>query len=217
MADSDQLLYVSLEKNDKGDVIGHRVSFQQPSLDIPSTANATTETEKVPSADLNLTFESVFGTFCGRMESYRKFIRFTLDLAPPISHGIAEQRIGAFLKSKGKELPALSSKNRTVYELQLQHLREFRIIDDDIRQALDGARHLPEVMEGNVDRVTELMKRLGTTGGVTGEDYRTWPVFRDGVRTDKKFITTFESVFGKPLIVPTASDIDIASTQGQVH
>jgi hypothetical protein len=63
-----------------------------------------------------------------------------------MSGAIAESRIGDFVQEKGRELPQLSNETQTVYEFDAAVYGEFRIIEDEIGAALDGAKHLPEVM-----------------------------------------------------------------------
>jgi hypothetical protein len=50
-------------------------------------------------------------------------------------------------------------------------------------------------VKGEVDEVCELMKRIGSEGEVTAQDYRGWPVFY-GVRENPKFIAAFKTLFG---------------------
>jgi hypothetical protein len=80
------------------------------------------------------------------MDSYRKFIPLTLTLAPFLSSSIAEQKIGSFVKSKGTQRPDLSNDNITYYELDISRYREFSLHNDEVVAAIEGARHLPEVM-----------------------------------------------------------------------
>jgi len=59
---------------------------------------------------------------------------------------IAEDRIGGFARSKGKERADLSSAEVSIYELELGQYREFMICRDEVAAARLGARHLPEVV-----------------------------------------------------------------------
>jgi hypothetical protein len=53
----------------------------------------------------------------------------------------------------------------------------------------------------DIDEVVKMMREIGREGRPNAEDYRSWPVFR-GMRTNEKFITAFETIFGEPLLSP---------------
>jgi hypothetical protein len=71
-------------------------------------------------------------------------------------------------------------------------------------------------VKGEIDRVVELMKRMGASGSITREDYRNWPVFR-GIRTNPKFGATFEAVFGVPFATPKQPVLEKAPASSSVH
>jgi hypothetical protein len=62
-------------------------------------------------------------------------------------------------------------------------------------------------VNGDIDQVLHLMPIIGANGTPSAEDYRTWPVF-SGIRADNRFMTTFEEIFGEPLITTGAVKID---------
>ncbi len=49
----------------------------------------------------------------------------------------------------------------------------------------------------DVDSVIDIMKSMGRNGSISIDDYRSWPIFR-GIRVNKKFVSTFEEIFGEP-------------------
>lgn len=52
----------------------------------------------------------------------------------------------------------------------------------------------------DITELCKLMKKDGRAGTIGAQDYREWPVFRE-VRKDSAFKSTFEEVFGLPLVV----------------
>jgi hypothetical protein len=148
MKNASRLLYVALYKN--GDELtGHGYSLNPASLtDLPKkNEEASSESEDPSLAILSdLTFASVLRVFISAMDSYRKFIPLMLDLAPVMSSVIGERRVGKFVRDKGIPRPDLSTNELEVYELNMNMYREFMVHHDEVVAALEGARHLPEVM-----------------------------------------------------------------------
>jgi hypothetical protein len=61
-------------------------------------------------------------------------------------------------------------------------------------------------VKGDLDDLLALMHKIGSGGILSAEDYRAWPVFR-GFRTNDRFISAFEGIFGQPLITSKATGI----------
>jgi hypothetical protein len=87
--------------------------------------------------------------------------------------------------------------------LQKRQDEAFKILDrEDWSAVSNDFKICVAAVRGDVDEVIALMKRNGSNGASVGaEDYRAWPVFR-GMRTDQKFFTAFEEVFGQALFRP---------------
>jgi hypothetical protein len=142
-----QTFYVTLRKRD-GEIVAHRISRDPPVLAEGPTSQREPEAQPPDVVPLSpsLDFAFVFRTFVSMMESYRKFIPLTFEIAPIIYSSLAEQKIVAFLNAKGIECVALSNEMATVYELPIGCYPEFKVYDDEIKATNEGARLLPEVM-----------------------------------------------------------------------
>jgi len=74
---------------------------------------------------------------------------------------------------------------------KLLDAEDWSAVGDEFALSLAAVKQdLPEVVR--------LMKKMGPTGEVRIQDYRTWPVFR-GMRTKPEFVQAFSDVFGEPL------------------
>lgn len=147
---TDTNFYVSLILQ-KGKIIGHEVSGSLPKatgaqIAPPEQQQPVEEKEAVATEAPVATFASVCSDFVAVMDSYRKFITLTLNLASQLSAAIAEKGIGEFVKTKGQRLDALCSEERTVYELAGDCYREFSVHNDEAITSIEGAKNLPEVM-----------------------------------------------------------------------
>jgi hypothetical protein len=58
------------------------------------------------------------------------------------------------------------------------------------------------VLSADWDRATWIMKRIGTEGPVSKQDYRDWPLFRE-LRKETCFLETFQEIFGEEFSVKT--------------
>jgi len=91
-----------------------------------------------------------FGTlsrdFAATMQSYRGFLSLLVDVASLISQRHAEDRIGEFAETKGRQRTDLSNDNATVYELALSDYPEFSELNHDVRASRRGANSLPQVI-----------------------------------------------------------------------
>jgi hypothetical protein len=144
---SSQTFYVTLRKRD-GEIVGHTISRDPPVLaeDPASEQEPETHPANVVPAGPSLDFAYVFRTFISMMESYRKFIPLTLELAPILYSTLAEQKIVGFLNAKGSECVALSNEMATVYQLDIGCYTELKVYHDEVTAMNEGARLLPEVM-----------------------------------------------------------------------
>ncbi|UPK05217.1 hypothetical protein [Bradyrhizobium sp. 170] len=89
--------------------------------------------------------------------------------------------------------------------LQDRESEALKVLDkEDWTAVLEEFQISVAAVRGYVDEIVRLMKRIGSHGYPSADDYRTWPVFR-GMRTNPKFSEAFEEVFGQPLIVQTTS------------
>ncbi len=61
--------------------------------------------------------------------------------------------------------------------------------------------------------VVKLMEKIGVNGSPDKQDYRTWPVFRR-IRTDERFMTTFEKLFRETVIAPEVANIELPQETG---
>lgn len=145
--DAARKFYITLLRKN-GEAFGHVVSEKPRSAEEASSEKLGGPQSKEVSADKTpaLNFATVCRDFVSSMESYRKFISLTLAIATQLSASIAEKRIGDFVKSRGVERSDLSTEDEKVYELDLDYYREFLVHNDEARNALEGARNLPQVM-----------------------------------------------------------------------
>jgi hypothetical protein len=101
--------------------------------------------------------------------------------------------------------------NREEEAKQILDREDWSAVDDNFKICVAS-------VYGNIDKVLELMAIIGVKGRPTKEEYRVWPVFRR-IRTDARFVSAFEQIFGEPLItssavkvVQTADNVDIEVT-----
>jgi len=144
-SNSPRKFYVGLHKKE-GRQVGHLVTVGSPPFLQADVPESPPQPIKVILPDAALDFGSVLHAFVSVMDSYRKFIPLTLVLAPFLSSSIAERTIGAFVKAKGLERTDISTETMTIYEFDMSSYREFSLQNDEVVAALDGAKHLPEVM-----------------------------------------------------------------------
>lgn len=91
-------------------------------------------------------FEKVFNDFVSTMESYRRFIPFTLNLAPEVAKTLADRDLRKFAEDNGKKRKDLSNEAISVYELDAKLISEVTMRHERIDAAVGGARVLPQVM-----------------------------------------------------------------------
>jgi hypothetical protein len=77
---------------------------------------------------------------------------------------------------------------------------------DDWSAVSDDFKICVAAVRGDVDEVVTMLKKIGKQGEPSGEDYRTWPVFR-GLRSNPKFASAFNDVFGEPLVRQISKDV----------
>lgn len=140
--------YVALYKQD-GKTVGHHLTSDLDVLaeKIDNIEDAIKQEEVKPlvyNGDLN--FRKVHDSLVSQMETYRNFIAFTIELAPLVSTEIARTGIENFTLEKGHKVEDASSEKMDVYSLDYSHLREFMSRNEAVASALNGAKHLPEVM-----------------------------------------------------------------------
>ncbi|WP_131193738.1 hypothetical protein [Lichenihabitans psoromatis] len=82
---------------------------------------------------------------------------------------------------------------------------------EDWSGAGDRAKLCVAAVRGDIDLVASLMKKIGLSGDITAENYRTWPVFR-GVDLAGIFGKTFEEVFGEAIISSKFSTAEVSLT-----
>lgn len=71
--------------------------------------------------------------------------------------------------------------------------------DEDISAWSSELKCPKYALEGNLDKICELMISIGTNGEILhAEEYRNWPIFQF-VRSEDKFRETFKTVFGEDL------------------
>jgi hypothetical protein len=149
MSQESRKFYISLLQRD-GATVGHVISFDPPERtgtgEIKREAAPEKKSDEEARAAPTISFQAVCKNFVSAMESYRKFIPLTLEIAPFLSAAIAERRIGEFVRSKGFERLDISNDKAKVFEIDINRYREFAVYNDEVRAALEGARHLPEVM-----------------------------------------------------------------------
>jgi hypothetical protein len=62
--------------------------------------------------------------------------------------------------------------------------------------------------EGDLNRVVELMAKIGPRSVPDMTDYRTWPVFR-GLEQNENFLAAFASTFNQPFNVPKVTEVEM--------
>jgi hypothetical protein len=82
---------------------------------------------------------------------------------------------------------------------KLLDAEDWSAVSDDFQISVAAVRQ-------DLDQVISLMRKIGGNGHPDAEEYRTWPVFR-GMRSNERFATAFESIFGEPLVVPKLKEI----------
>nr|WP_156134843.1 hypothetical protein [Methylobacterium sp. ZNC0032] len=129
-----------------GETAGHSVSFNEESASKPTKKSQDPPSGTTSPKTPELNFKNVISDFISVMDTYRRFIPMTMSLAPHLSNVIAEKGIHDFARERGKSRPDISTTERLVYELDIDHMREFAIRQDQTIAAIEGAKHLPEVM-----------------------------------------------------------------------
>ena len=88
---------------------------------------------------------------------------------------------------------------------------DWSAVGDDFAMSLAAIR-------GNLGEVTRLMRKIGSKGEISLQDYRTWPVFRQ-IRTTPEFSGALIEIFGEPLVVPeavsAAQNTSVSGSQSQ--
>jgi hypothetical protein len=127
-------------------ITGHSISFDEKRL--PSNPAPAKEAVDAPekTAVAPESFEAVFRRYASVMRTYRNFLALTLELVPAISNTLSDKRISEFAKQRGAKRTDLTNADRTVFELPMHSFQEFMMQHREIRAAMDGAKHLPEVM-----------------------------------------------------------------------
>jgi hypothetical protein len=132
--------YVGLKIED-GHPVGH--SFSSRAEKISFRKDESDETDKPPHnadpSEANSDFESVFDDFVPVAESYRKFIPFTLGVAPMLARQIAERQIAQFARRHGVKREDLSSANSEIFELDAKFLGDFTSRSDEVQSAISGS------------------------------------------------------------------------------
>ena len=142
---SNRNFYVGIHKKN-GKYCGHTVSSTQPTkVDAISLQTHSQEVETLEAKD-TLNFGNAFKSFTSVMESYRKFIPLTINIAPILSIAMAEKTIVSFAETKGTKKDDISNEEMDVYELDLNCYRQFKQKFDEISSSLEGNKHLLEAI-----------------------------------------------------------------------
>jgi hypothetical protein len=85
-----------------GRIVGHGASSEAEKLDFKASdeeGESPEEKERPHNERSEDDFAIVFNNFVATVESYRRFMPFTLLLAPQIARAMAEKEIGEFAKT----------------------------------------------------------------------------------------------------------------------
>ena len=72
----------------------------------------------------------------------------------------------------------------------------------DWSAATDDFQICVAAVQGNIERVVELMPRVARADVIEKSDFREWPVF-DGVREEESVREKFQEIYDEPIIDPT--------------
>jgi len=145
--------YLTLKRRD-GKIVGHEASLLTPSFpvekepdDEPSDDEEESPKEDGSSQKLSGNdFETVFKNFVSTIESFRRFMPLTLQIAPEITKAVAEREIAEFAEGHGVRRDDLSNESVEVYELDINFFNEFTVHHERVRSVAGGARLLPQVV-----------------------------------------------------------------------
>jgi hypothetical protein len=155
--------FVGLRKKN-GLIVGHAVrSGGAPVFSEPLPEQDSID-RPVIFPDVAANFKDNLSAYVLAMAYYRKFIAFTLGLAPFASMALAGHKISEFVTARGQQRPDLSQENLDVYELSNNVYREFSLCRDEIESAITAASHLPSPVELATSR------RTGSTATHVGDD-----------------------------------------------
>lgn len=125
----------------------YRVSPNLSDLLLETTSSAGKTISKTNETILRSeTFRHILDMFSQSMRMYLNFVPMTLFIGPILSSTITEERIVQFAESKGLKRADLSGEDIAIYELDLEHMREFLIHVDEVVAASRASEHIPNVM-----------------------------------------------------------------------
>jgi hypothetical protein len=144
-----QKLYFGFLKRN-GKVVGHALSTKPTTFSTHQSGDDRDDDEhatKTPAAEPTTNnFEAVFKSFVSIIESYLRFMPFTLAIAPELARAIAEEQIFDFIKNNGSKRDDLTIDTVDVYELDRNLFGEIRYRTEHVKAAYAGSRLLPGVM-----------------------------------------------------------------------
>jgi len=145
---------------------------------------------------------------------YELILARAYDIAEPILRFGTE-----VVKTHGSEKSRRMMVVNLANALRLQEKKEEanRILDKEDWSACDNEFKVCVAgVKDDVEAVVRFMKQIGADGRPDKEAYRTWPVFR-GLRTNERFMTTFEELFGESVIIASREDLDLKDVSPNIN
>ena len=94
---------------------------------------------------------------------------------------------------------AIRLQDRSTEAIKLLDREDWSAVSEEFRISVAA-------IHGDADEVIDLMKKIGSDGRPSAEEYRSWPVFQS-MRANSKFSEAYAAVFGEPLILPKPADV----------
>lgn len=113
---------------------------------------------------------------------------------------LSDFALDAQFKHSDKDRIYLTLNRAQAFKWKGDETRCQQLLSDEDTSAWSSELKCPKyALEGNLDKVCELMISIGANGEILhAEEYRNWPIFQ-AVRSEDKFRETFKTVFGEDL------------------
>ena len=137
--------YVGIFKKD-GKVIGHSTASSAELAKGTGAGKTVVRNSPVDENEHHSPFDNNMTEFLSMMRTYRNFVPLTLGIGTAIVPAMTEAMSERFLKTKGELVEDQSNSEVEIYKLSFDHYRDYSIEQDEILSAVQGSRHIPEVM-----------------------------------------------------------------------
>jgi hypothetical protein len=145
---SSHKFFVALSMDD-GEFAGHSAAPDLESLrqiiESKSERDEQAKETKITRDKVD-SFDTVFNSLVSVLNSYRRFLPLTLELAPQIVEALAERFVASWVRANGSRRVDVSCANTEVFELNTSLSGEFFRRHEQVTNSMEGAKALPEVM-----------------------------------------------------------------------